>query len=82
MSLPPDRAELIAKCPVHGRRPYDDPDRRPSSDRLSDEDVNPQRTGGGCAPARVIPVAGARRAGPAARATPSPERSGPSTRWR
>jgi hypothetical protein len=26
---PPSRAELIAKCPVHGHRPFNDPDPRP-----------------------------------------------------
>lgn len=25
----PSREELIAKCPVHGHRPYNDPDKRP-----------------------------------------------------
>lgn len=25
----PTREELVAKCPVHGRRPFNDPDREP-----------------------------------------------------
>ncbi|HEV2127850.1 MAG TPA: hypothetical protein VGR22_04440 [Thermomicrobiales bacterium] len=25
----PSPEELIAKCPVHGHRPYNDPDKRP-----------------------------------------------------
>ena len=37
MSLPPNRAELVAKCPVHGRHPYNDPDRRPPSDWVPDD---------------------------------------------
>lgn len=33
------RGELIAKCPVHGKRPYNDPDARPQLRQLAyDED--------------------------------------------
>jgi hypothetical protein len=41
MSLPPNRAELIAKCPVHGRRPYNDSDREPSAEWIPDDEANP-----------------------------------------
>jgi hypothetical protein len=41
VSLPPSRAELIAKCPVHGHRPYNDPDRVPHEEWISDDDVDP-----------------------------------------
>jgi hypothetical protein len=41
ISLPPNRAELVAKCPVHGRRPYNDPDRKPASDWIADDEASP-----------------------------------------
>jgi hypothetical protein len=34
--IEPGREELIAKCPVHGHRPYNDPDRRPPFRQVSD----------------------------------------------
>jgi hypothetical protein len=37
ISTPPNRAELIAKCPVHGRRPYNDPERTPPAEWIGDE---------------------------------------------
>jgi hypothetical protein len=40
VSLPPNRAELIAKCPLHGRRPYNDPNLKPSADWISDDEAN------------------------------------------
>jgi hypothetical protein len=39
ISTPPNRAELVAKCPVHGHRPYNDPNRSPLTEWVSaDED--------------------------------------------
>lgn len=40
ISTPPNRAELIAKCPVHGRRPYNDPDRKPAVEWISDDEAD------------------------------------------
>ncbi|HEV8296566.1 MAG TPA: hypothetical protein VGQ20_04695 [Acidimicrobiales bacterium] len=38
ISTPPNRHELIAKCPVHGRRPYNDPERKPATDWVGDDE--------------------------------------------
>jgi hypothetical protein len=35
--IEPTRDELIAKCPAHGRRPFNDPTRHPSVDFRPDE---------------------------------------------
>jgi hypothetical protein len=56
MDLPPTREELIAKCPTHGHRPYNDPDRRPSWPRTSmSEELCPNC---GLPVSRVGPVMG------------------------
>jgi hypothetical protein len=41
ISTPPGRAELIAKCPEHGRRPYNDPDRLPPVNWIAEDDDPP-----------------------------------------
>jgi hypothetical protein len=37
-AMEPSRQELVAKCPDHGRRPYNDPDRKPPFRQVSRED--------------------------------------------
>ena len=39
--IEPAREELIAKCPVHGKRPYNDPDRPPSYRQLAFDEPDP-----------------------------------------
>jgi hypothetical protein len=34
-AMAPNRSELIAKCPVHGHRPFNDPDVRPPFKQVS-----------------------------------------------
>lgn len=47
-SAKPMRGELIAKCPVHGKRPYNDPDQKPSLRQLAyDENEFPDDEGFG-----------------------------------
>ena len=33
--VPPRREELVAKCPVHGHRPYNDPSQKPRYRRIA-----------------------------------------------
>jgi hypothetical protein len=35
--IEPTRAELIAKCPTHGHRPYNDPTKSPSIRYVADD---------------------------------------------
>lgn len=37
----PARAELVAKCPVHGHRPYNDPDHPPPYRQLAYDEPDP-----------------------------------------
>lgn len=39
--IEPAREELVAKCPVHGHRPYNDPDRRPPYRQLAYDEPDP-----------------------------------------
>ena len=39
--IEPAREELIAKCPVHGERPYNDPDRLPPYRQLAYDEPDP-----------------------------------------
>lgn len=39
--IEPAREELVAKCPVHGKRPYNDPNRLPPYRQLAYDEPDP-----------------------------------------
>ncbi len=39
--IEPAREELVAKCPVHGKRPYNDPERLPPYRQLAYDEPDP-----------------------------------------